>query len=289
MKRIMAGIIKKGGFVMKIRWSLFLVAFLLVAVMAFTFTGCASDEGGDDETTASNDDAGDDGSDGDSDGDATAAFIWTGSEWQAVNWDTITSGLTDIDKLSITEQTYAKSGTTFYKSVSTGYDSYGHSKDVLEKSDDGGSTWSTISHSDNRPIPITSVDIIDNVIYVSTWWKNIYANYPTGWIHKSEDEGNTWTEVLENGMFHVMGVCGFNSNLYYVIGPYVINLNNYNEKYTVTNGGGIERIEATDSAIYALSWGDVYESKDLANWEKIGSDMEDMFVFNSKLYAFPKE
>ncbi len=71
MKRIMAGIIKKGGFVMKIRWSLFLVAFLLVAVMAFTFTGCASDEGGSDETTTSNDDAGDDGSDGDAGDDGS--------------------------------------------------------------------------------------------------------------------------------------------------------------------------------------------------------------------------
>lgn len=252
--------------------------------MAFTFTGCASDDGGGNGTPTSNDDVVDDGN-----GDATAAFVWTGSEWQAVNWDTITSGLTDIDKLSITEQTYAKSGTTFYKSVNIGYDSSGHRKDVLEKSDDGGSTWSTISHPDIFERPISSVDIVNNVIYVSTWWKNIYATYPTGWIHKSEDGGNTWTEVLENGMYHVMGVCGFNSNLYYVIGPYVINLNNYNEKYTVTNGSNIDRIEAIDSAIHALSWGDIYESKDLANWEKIGSGMEDMFVFNSKLYAFPKE
>lgn len=210
------------------------------------------------------------------------------SAWEPVDWNAVTSGLSALEKIAITDKRVCQVGSTFYRVVSTpGQHSMIYS---LQKSEDGGNTWTTF-HTYGELVNVWGLDAIGSNLYVSyeIYW--YYSGRRAGYVDVSEDGGATLTTVAEIIIHPIVGVAALADNVYYLGGCYrVYNLQTGDVHAVPTNGNCLGRIESTGSALYVLGWDDIYESRcGITTWEKIGGGFQDIWVFDLQFYGLTEE
>jgi uncharacterized protein (TIGR02145 family) len=209
------------------------------------------------------------------------------TKWVPVDWNIVTSGLSEIDKKVITDRNHAKLGSTYYRA-----DSYSgpHSPIYsLQKSEDGGNNWITIETYGDYGM-ISNIDVIGSYIYLSRSYKNPMGSYPNSYLFRSEDGGATWNKIFENGMFYILGVAAKGSELYTIYGSYLKNITlNNNVQGPSTLGNSYSSILSIGSSLYIRSSDDVYQNLCCDNWQKIGDGFAEICKYNSDLYGFAEE
>ena len=219
--------------------------------------------------------------------DTSGAFVWNGLEWQPVNWNEVTTGLGDFEKLALTDTVYALSDSTYYQTECTSVDYTGQCADVLLKSIDGGKSWEKILATG---VEILAVNAYGPTLFVADHYRWVHDSHCKGNLYRSQDGGKTWETVVTREGYGLECFVGetvlFNNEYFNNWGNGVTNLTTGN--FVVSFSNQIRRLVNTDSAMYLLSWDAVYESLDGTNWYEIGDGMNNIASFGGVLYAFPE-
>lgn len=271
------------------------LVLVTLSVMAAIFlcTGCSG--GGGDGSSATKTSNNSQGNNQGNNSETFPALKWDGTQWLDVDWNQVTDGLSDLDKLAVRKQDVAKTDNAYFQVVNVGVNGYGVSIDELYVSYNDGVDWELALEPAAATPMISHIFSDGSTIFVVTFGFISTSSLSSSKLYQSDDEGDTWDIIMEKSDYGCGGRIGDGTYFegtsdFFVSYPLcygVTNLDTEAEGH-FSNGTAIGSLVATDSLLYALTWGDVYQSQDGINWEMISedTDIEELAVFSNTLYGF---